>query len=231
MRVWVTRYGDATIALLKSVFEDGVDHAAALIRHSAREFEPGRHDLLNPLTDEGRALAREFGAALPKRLLVRGYTSPAERCVETVQLILGSHSDGGGRVSRHRPVEALGVFYVLDQMKMYRAMTAADGQVPFLKSWFDGKVPDDVMMPAGLAARLVARVVAGKLEAPLERPQLDICVSHDMSLYLVRDRLLGLGVVDSGSVDFLDGVVFYERDRALWMRGLHGAPKRIDLTI
>ena len=228
----MTRYGDATIALLKSVFDDGVDHAAALIRHSAREFEPGRHDLMNPLTDEGRVLAREFGAALPKRLLVRGYASPADRCVETVQLILDGHSKTGGRITRHRPVEALGVFYVLDQMKMYRAMTSIDGQVgSFLQRWFDGGIADDVMMPANLAAKIVGRVVAGKLEAPLERPQLDICVSHDMSLYLVRDRLLGLGVTDSGSVDFLDGVVFYERDRALWMRGLHGPPKRIDLTI
>ena len=227
----MTRYGDATIALLKSVFDEGVDHAAALIRHSAREFEPGRHDLMNPLTDEGRSLARDFGAALPKRLLVRGYTSPAERCVETVQLILDGHSKAGGRVTRHRPVEALGVFYVLDQMKMYRVMTSSDGLVPFLRRWCDGSVAGDVMMPANLAAKIVARVVAGKLEAPLERPQLDVCVSHDMSLYLVRDRLLGLGVTDSGAVDFLDGVVFYERDRALWMRGLHGPPKRVDLTI
>ena len=227
----MTRYGDATIALLNSVFDDGVEHAAALIRHSAREFEPGRHDLLNPLTDEGRLLAREFGAALPKRVLVRGYASPAERCVETVQLILESHSAGGGRVTRHRPVEALGVFYVLDQMKMFRAMTGVDGQVPFLQRWFDGGIAADVMMPADLAAKLLGRVVVGKLDAPLERPQLDICVSHDMSLYLVRDRLLGLSVAESGSVDFLDGVVFYERDRALWMRGLNGPAKRIDLTI
>jgi len=227
----VPRYGNATIALLSSVFDEGVEHAAALIRHSAREFEPGRHDLLNPLTDEGRAFAREFGRALPKQLLVRGYASPAERCVETVQLILGSHAEHGGRVTRHRPVEALGVFYVLDQMKMYRAMTAAEGQQRFLANWFDGQIGHDVMMPADLAAKLVGRVVAGKLEAPLERPQLDLCVSHDMSLYLVQDRLLGLGVAEATAVDFLDGVVFYAREGRLWMRGLQGPPVRVDLAI
>ncbi len=87
------------------------------------------------------------------------------------------------------------------------------------------------MMPADLAAKLVGRVVASKLEAPLERPQLDICVSHDMSLYLVRDRLLGLGVETSGAVDFLDGVVFYERDQQLWMRGLRGAARAVELGV
>ena len=225
------RYGEATLALIEDVYRQGADHVAALMRHSAREFEPGRHDLLNPLTDEGRAFAREFGKGLPKDVLVRGYASPAERCMETVGLILEGHGESGGRVTRHRPIEALGVFYVLDQMKMFRAMTSASGQVAFLARWFAGGVDDDVMMPAEVAAKLVGRVVASKLEAPLERRQLDVCVSHDMSLYLVRDRLLGLGVETSGAVEFLDGVVFYRRGGKLWMRGLHGAERAVELAI
>jgi broad specificity phosphatase PhoE len=225
----MTQCGDATVRLVETIYGEGVDHAVVLMRHSAREFEPGRHDLLNPLTDEGRALALRFGAALPKRVLVRGYASPAQRCLDTAELILHGHRERGGRVSRHRPVEALGVFYVLDQMKMYRAMTTATGQIPFLASWFSGDVADDVMMPADLAAKLVARVAAGKLDAPLEPPQLDICVSHDMSLYLVRDQLLGLPVAEAGEVNFLDAVVFYQRDGRLLMRAPDGEPRAIDL--
>ncbi len=52
-----------------------------------------------------------------------------------------------------------------------------------------------------------------------------------MSLYLVRDRLLELNVANAGEVAFLDGVVFYERDEHVWMRGLHGRALRVDLTI
>ena len=110
-------------------------------------------------------------------------------------------------------------------------MTAATGQIAFLARWFAGTVPPDVMMPADLAAKLVGRVVASKLEAPLERPQSDVCVSHDMSLYLVRDPLLGLGVETSGAVDFLDGVVFYEREQRLWMRALRGDARAVELAI
>jgi len=227
----MTRCGDTTRALIEAVFAEGVDHVAAMVRHSAREFEPGRHDLLNPLTDEGRELAHAFGASLPKDLLVRGYSSPAERCVETIQLVLQGYGDGGGRVTRHRPIEALGVFYVLDQMKMYRAMTAATGQIPFLESWFANDVEADVMMPANLAAKLVSRVVAAKLATPIRVPQLDVCVSHDMSLYLVRDRLLGQQVATAGAVDFLDGVVFYQQHGHLWMRGLDSPARQIDLAI
>jgi broad specificity phosphatase PhoE len=223
--------GDAALALIGSLYDDGVDHVVALMRHSAREFEPGRHDLLNPLTDEGRALARRLGNALPKGLLARAYASPAQRCVETAELILEGHKERGGRVARQRPIEALGVFYVLDQMKMYRAMTAATGQAPFLERWFAGAVEGDVMMPADVAAKLVARVAAAKLDAPIARPQLEICVSHDMTLYLVRDRLLGRPVGESGVVNFLDAVVFYHRDGQLMMGAPDSAPRAIDLGI
>jgi broad specificity phosphatase PhoE len=225
------RVGDAALALIGSLYDDGVDHVVALMRHSAREFEPGRHDLLNPLTDEGRTLARRFGDALPKELLARAYASPAQRCVETAELILEGHKERGGRVARQRPIEALGVFYVLDQMKMYRAMTAATGQAPFLQRWFAGGVEGDVMMPADLAAKLVARVAAAKLDAPIARPQLEICVTHDMTLYLVRDRLLGRPVAESGTVNFLDAVVFYHRDGQLMMRAPDSAPRVVDLAI
>src|SRR5512139_2147999 len=160
-------YGDATVRLVESALAAGARHVGLLMRHSAREFVPGRHDLENPLTDEGRVLAERMGAALPKDLVVRGYASPAERCVETAALVLRGHETGGGRVARHRPVEGLGVFYVLDHMRMFRAMQAAQGLVGFLERWFAGDAPADVMMPADLAARLVARVVTEKLQQPI----------------------------------------------------------------
>jgi broad specificity phosphatase PhoE len=222
-------YGASTLAMVESAWADGVDHAVLLMRHSAREFEPGRHDLENPLTDAGRALAHELGERLPKQLLARSYASPAERCLETAELVLAGHAAGGGRVTRHRPIEALGVFYVLDQMRMYRAMTDASGQAPFLARWFAGEIPEDVMMPADLAARLLLRLVAAKLDAPVARPQLDICVSHDMSLYLVRDRLLDLAVERCGEVEFLDAVMCYRRDGELHFAAPDRAPQRLDL--
>ena len=110
-------------------------------------------------------------------------------------------------MTRHRADGSLGVFYVLDQMRMYRAMTAASGQVRFSRNWYAGTCPADVMMPAGLAAKIVADVMRVEADgAAAQRPQLDLCVSHDMTLYLVRDRLLGLGAGDYGEVRFLDGV-------------------------
>jgi len=221
--------GDDTLAMVDEVFAAGARHAVLLMRHSAREFVPGRHDLLNPLTDEGRALAERFGRALGKSLIVRGYSSPAERCVETAQLVLKGHEGGGGAVTRHRPVEGLGVFYVLDQMKMFRTMHAAEGQVPFLESWYAGRVPVDVMIPAAAAARLVIGVLHEKLRQPVGSPQLDVCVSHDMTVYLMRDRLLGEQAAEHGEVRFLDGLMLYQDARGeTWLRSARGSSARVE---
>ncbi|HIG41684.1 MAG: histidine phosphatase family protein [bacterium] len=220
-------YGDATIELVEQVFSDDVEHCVLLMRHSAREFAPGKHDLLNPLTDEGRELSTRLGQALPKQLMLRGYSSPAQRCIETADLILTGHDSKGGHFSRNRTVEALGVFYVLDQMKMYMAMREADGLVPFLERWFNNDVAADVMIPADYAAKLVARVSVEKLKSPLRKPQLDILVSHDMTIYTLRDRLLGQQAAKVGDVEFLDGLIFYKKNGSYLIQSHHGDAKHL----
>ena len=214
--------GTTTLQLIEDVLDRGAIHVALLMRHSAREFATGKHDLLNPLTDEGRELARQLGAQLPAELLIRGYSSPAERCVETGDLILEGHAGKGGKVTRNRPAEALGVFYILDQIRMYMVMQAAGGQVPMLEKWFRGEVGLDTMMPPDLAAGMVAGFAASKLDDRLAEPQLDLLVSHDMTLFTVRDRLLGQKAADVGDVHFLDGIAVYRLDGQLLIQSHHG---------
>ena len=216
-------YGRRTSELLHEVYARGVRHAVALMRHSAREYAPGKHDLENPLTAEGRAFARQLGNSLPAQLTLRGYASPPERCMETAALILDGYAETGGTVTRHRPVEGLGVFYALDQMKMWKLMNDSGGALPFLQAWFRGDVPNDAMIPAELAAKLVLRVVTDKLKAPVASKQLDVCVSHDMTLYLLRDRLLGQAA-DLADVEYLDALVAYEENDSLWLVSHHGGP-------
>jgi broad specificity phosphatase PhoE len=168
----------------------------------------------------------DLGARLPKTLTVRAYASPPERCMETAALVLEGHRREGGAVTRHRPLEALGVFYALDQMKMWKLMNDAGGLVPFLSSWVGGEVPDDAMIPAGTAARLVQRVLADKLRQPVAAQQVDLCVSHDMTLYLLREVLLG--EPSSGpEVGFLDALMLYESAGSLWLTSHHGTPRRL----
>lgn len=223
-------HGDGVLALIEHIVGRGVGHAVVLMRHSARTFEKNLHDLANNLTEEGRALCGRVGRRLPKTLTLRAYSSPAQRCLDTAELILAAHKEAGGLTTRHRPVEGLGVFYVLDQMKMWRGMDQAGGMVPYLQAWFAGETPQDALMPADLASKLVLRVMAGKLAAPIASPQLDICVSHDMTLYLLRDRLLG-ETVDGAKVEFLDGLIAWRDAQGLWLQSQQGEPRQISLRL
>jgi broad specificity phosphatase PhoE len=216
--------GTTTLELVQNVLARGATHIALLMRHSAREYAPGKHDLLNPLTDEGREFSRSLGEKLPKSLLVRGYTSPAERCVETAALIMAGHAGKGGAISRNRIIEALGVFYVLDQMKMYKAMQAEGGLVPLLNAWFGGTLADDILMPPDIAARLVGRLSALKLEPDSGQAKLDLLVSHDFTLYTIKDRLLAQSPLTYPDVHYLDGVAFFNLNGKTYVQSHHGDP-------
>ena len=220
-------YGDETLKQVEAMADGGCDHMVLLLRHSAREFDPAVHDLENPLTDEGRELSKRLGRKFPKAYTLRGYASPAGRCVETAQLCLDGHEAEGGSVTRVRPVEGLGVFYVLDQMKMYRVMREMRTLQQFVSSWSGGDIPRDALIPAQEAAEILMRVVAEKLNQPVAAKQIDVCVSHDLSLYLVRDRLLRESP-DQGPVEFLDALVAFRRNDRVWLQSARTTP--VDIT-
>ena len=220
-------YGDATLAQVEANANEGCTHMVLLMRHSAREFNPDVHDLENPLTDEGRELSQRLGRQLPKAYTLRGYASPAGRCVETAQLCLDGHAAEGGSSTRVRPVEGLGVFYVLDQMKMYRVMRDMGSLQQFVSAWSDRAIPQDALIPAQEAARILMRMVSEKLSQSVGEKQIDVCVSHDLSLYLVRDRLLSESP-DQGPVEFLDALLAFRRDDRVWLQSARTNP--VDIT-
>ena len=81
-------------------------------------------------------------------------------------------------------------------------------------------------MPAELAARLVFDFAAANLDRPIQLPQLDVLVSHDMTIFTVRDRLLNQAVADF-PVEFLDGLIIFEKDGIRFLQSHHGKPRQI----
>ncbi len=223
-------YGAAILRMLAELRSAGVERATALIRHSAREFNPDWRDLENPLTDEGRALAQKFGEALPRDVFLRAYASPVERCMETAALSLEGHRSMGGSASRHRELEGLGVFYVLDQRKMFRTIVSAqeDGR-DFIREWLDEALDPDTVIAPRQCAEIMVRLLLEKFRQQAARagPTLDLCVTHDMNVHLIKDQVLDLKHEEHGPVEFLDGVVCFERDGAVWMQ----APKTAAVSL
>ena len=220
-------FGLATVGLVEEVMTEGVDRAVLLMRHSARTFDPSINDLLNKLTDHGRSLSEKFGTNLPKDLYLRGYTSPPDRCVETAQKSIAAHVAAGGEAGRSRPVEALGVFYGLDQRKMWKGLSVSNGLADYIGQWFRGEVPDDAMMPPELAVQMILRVLKAKLDdTPVPGRSLDLCVTHDMTVFTVRQGV-GLEPADGPTVEFLDGLILYKKDGRTLIRSHHGGEVEI----
>lgn len=216
-----SHFGKATALMVTDAVDRGMERGILLMRHSARTFHKDIHDLENRLTDHGRTLCTELGTLLPKSLYLRGYASPPHRCMETAELTLSSHASAGGLVGRTRPVEALGVFYALDQQKMWKGMSLSNGLADYVSRWFEGDVPEDAMMPADTAVAMLLRVLLAKLQEPQQMPSLDVCVTHDISVFTLRHGV-GLEPVDGPTVEFLDGLLLFERDQKFWIRSHHG---------
>jgi len=229
-------YGESSVDLVRRLCDSGIKRIALLTRHSVREFNREVHDLVNPLTDEGRHHCRLFGHALPKQLVVRGYASPPERCVETARIVIDAHRTGGGgsaggrQSGSTRPVESLGVFYALDQIKMWKSLQSSNGLSGFITRWAAGDVPADAMIPADDAARLIARSSLARLRGGAEQHHLDFCVTHDMTILLLRDRLLRRPAA-THSVNFLEALALYEANGAVWLQAADSEPANLSAEL
>ena len=222
-------YGLETVKMIEDRFAKGVDRGILLMRHSAREYRRDIHDLQNPLTEEGRDLALRMGDMLGADLNMRGFASTAQRCIDTADLImLGTERDDMGERNKRRTtrvIEAFGVFYALDQVRMWKGLQAADGLDSFVAKWLKGEVAPDIMMPARVAASQILSVMRGRLitisPEKGRSKSLDLCVSHDMTLYLVR-QAIGLETTFEQPVNYLDGLLMFESDGELRVSSHYG---------
>ena len=224
-------FGDASARMTRAIFGEGVERGVLLMRHSAREYRRDVHDLENPLTAEGRSLAARFGASLPD-VNLRGYSSPVMRCRETGALAIeaSAAAQRGGMISKVRDIEAFGVFYALDQIRMWKGLRKSDGLADYVGQWFAGKVPQSAMMRPQRAVGMVLEVMLDKLTAPAiqaGKPQLDLCVTHDMTIFTMREGV-GLEPVTGPDVRFMDGLLMYEQDDKVFFASQHGGIVEVD---
>lgn len=184
-------------------------HAALFVRHAEREpvLDLRYHEAAR-LTPRGHQQAREAGALLAKASAhVRVHHSPVERCGETARGLVAGVLEAGGKAELVCEVPALASPFVLNREKLDDIFVAAarqhqgTGFSGFLREWFDGKFPADVIMPRAPAA---LSQVAAVLEHLNTKDALHVFVSHDWNILLVREEIAGHRIED-GWPHYLDG--------------------------
>jgi broad specificity phosphatase PhoE len=181
---------------------------AAVMRHAAR------HPIANPaeptlaeITGEGATAAEAFGARIHGFDHLRLFHSPVKRCRQTAECIARGAIGAGLAVEVAGPREELGVDYIVDLAEAGR-LTVKHGD-HFVRLWFTGQVPATVILPPqGLAGRKT-RYMAARLREPVAAGRrLDLHVSHDWNIIVLRELLLGVRHEEAGWLTFLDGVAF-----------------------
>lgn len=186
----------------------GTAHAAAMIRHGERHKLTSTTDPTAALlTEEGKRAATAMGAGLRHFSHLRLFHSPVERCRQTAQCLAEGARTAGLHVELAGPEHRLGFGYTKDMAtacRMYSAMDEA-----FIAHWFTGQVPEEVISRPEHLADLTLNHITARLQEPSTRGRrLDLHVSHDWNLLVMRELLLGLTHEEAGWLGFLDGLAF-----------------------
>lgn len=183
--------------------------AALVVRHAARHpiAELKRHaEVL--LTPEGHDNARTAGHTLvhvaPR---VRVHHSPVERCAQTARGLVEGARAAGCDAALVGPVAELAYPFVRDPLRAWPLVEELGAG--FIRHWFDGLVATDIFDPPAHAARdqleAIVRVLGSAPDAHGDRPALNVFVSHDWNVALLREDVLGVRP-EEGWPGFLDGI-------------------------
>lgn len=182
---------------------------AAVLRHAARHpiIDP-REPLAAELTTEGKRDAETFGTKITGFDRVRLFHSPVKRCQQTAEGVAAGAARAGLAVELIGPQPDLGVAYILDQVETGR-MSDVHGE-NFVRLWFTNQVPVEFIERAPDIIRRKVAYIAARLgePAPAAGRRLDLHISHDWNVIILRELLLGVRHEEAGWAPFLDGVAF-----------------------
>jgi hypothetical protein len=186
--------------------------AAIMIRHSERPHiasAVGNHDVA--LTPAGIEAAARLGHTLSSRYKhIRLFHSPVLRCAQTAQSICEGAGPAGASATVHGPRNCLGGSYLLDPTA---ALPLADELgSKFVRTWFSGGLPPAIIKSLAESLAEHTEYILAELGAPQAPASIDVHVTHDWNLMVLREGIFGIRYEEVGWPDYLDGIVFHEAE-------------------
>lgn len=218
--------GVETSNLIHDIHKRGVKKIAVIIRHSARHFDKAENDYLMGLTEQGKELSHKFGTELPTGLVLRFFSSPLNRCIETASLIETGYLSKGGKTETNKVSKTLGIFFAKDGKKAIKTIYKM-GAFNFIREWFKGKISSDIVDDAEEASQKLIDFLLMKLQEQQEN-HIDVCVSHDLNLNLIKKYCLGVDDKELESVEYLEGVVIYKHKKEFYITNNQRGAKVLD---
>ncbi len=198
--------GESLLTTLRTLSPEG--RSAAMLRHAARfPIVDPTDPTAAEITPEGAATAEALGRRLSGYDRLRLFHSPVKRCRQTAECLAQGARQAGLVIEQVTPEDTLGVDYILD-LKEAGRLTVLYGD-HFVRRWMEGLIPEDVIRPTRAIMEEKLDYLLRKLAEPAAAGRrLDLHISHDWNVMVLRELLLGLRHEAAGWLTFLDGLVF-----------------------
>jgi len=199
-------YGHELLTAIASLSAD--TPAAVIMRHAARyQIANSAQPTLAEITPEGAAAAEEMGRRLSGFERVRLFHSPVKRCQQTADCLARGIQEVGIMVDHVGPEIALGVDYILDLTEAGR-LSDLHGE-HFVRLWMKKQISEAVVRAAKPIVEEKLAYLTTKLAEPSSGGRrLDLHVTHDWNILILRELLLNLRHEEMGWLAFLDGLAF-----------------------
>jgi len=158
---------------------------------------------------------------------LRFFSSPVGRCIETAFMIDKGNTAKGGRTESNKTNPTLAAFYVKDVAQIFKGIKqhSVSG---FFRQWFNGNVPETVMTSAMAARDRIIQFLISLLRET-SGPVIDIAVSHDWYMHVLKEYFLKQPLEEFGKVEYLEGAVLYEKNGGLFMTNHQSDPQPISI--
>jgi hypothetical protein len=197
-------YGHELLTAIASLPADSP--AAAIMRHAARyPIANSAQPTLAEITPEGAAAAEAMGQRLSGFAHVRLFHSPVKRCKQTADCLARGLQKTGIAVDHVGTEDALGVDYILD-LKEAGRLSDLHGE-HFVRLWIQQQISQSVVGAAKPIVQAKIAYLTTKLAEPCQGGRrLDLHITHDWNILILRELLLGLRHEEMGWLTFLDGL-------------------------
>ncbi len=194
---------------MKSLLESITEHSfqsAIVIRHAERFAIKGNDaHYTTGLTDKGLLDASDFGNALPRHFGgYRLFHSEAKRCRQTAEQICRSLKSAGKDATIAGPSDVIGISYMLADINTAFNESERHGN-KFIRTWFDGHLEPGIYMALD---ETLAQHLDYLRSTLASSPGLDIHVTHDWNINVLREGIFGMKHEEAGWPGYLSGLAF-----------------------
>lgn len=229
MKIETEDYGMKTRQLAEKYLSNGNNRCLIVLRHSVRHYDTDNpiNEPFMGLTEEGKQLSYQWGHTLSPKKRLNFFSSFIGRCIETAYLMDKGHVAAGGVTSNNMIEATLSPFYVRDVLRLFEEYIR---QPDFLTVWFKNDIPSEVITPPGQVAAAMMAFWKERLSDSRLSDQVDVCVTHDWNLFVLRWYLLGIFPDPREKVDYLEGLIVFREKNKNYVAAPGHAPRALRLA-